>query len=65
MEYTSPEKLILALDGMDQLEVFHLVEKLPDLQWVKVGLELFVSAGPEVISELRKRGLRVFLDLKF
>jgi orotidine-5'-phosphate decarboxylase len=32
---------------------------------VKVGLELFVAAGPEVVRQLRRLGLRVFLDLKF
>ena len=35
------------------------------LRWVKVGLELFVQAGPEVVAQLRELGLRVFLDLKF
>ncbi len=65
MEQNPAEKIILALDGMNQREVFDLVEQLPNLQWVKVGLELFVSSGPEVIKELRERGLRVFLDLKF
>ena len=35
------------------------------LRWVKVGLELFVQAGPEVVGQLREQGLRVFLDLKF
>jgi orotidine-5'-phosphate decarboxylase len=32
---------------------------------VKVGLELFTAAGPQVVGALRERGLRVFLDLKF
>ena len=35
------------------------------LRWVKVGLELFVQVGPEVVAQLREQGLRVFLDLKF
>ena len=35
------------------------------LRWVKVGLELFVQAGPDVVAQLRGQGLRVFLDLKF
>ena len=35
------------------------------LRWVKVGLELFVQAGPQVVAQLREQGLRVFLDLKF
>ena len=32
---------------------------------MKVGLELFVQAGPTVVVQLREQGLRVFLDLKF
>ncbi len=61
----SNEKLILALDGLEIHEVFALVEKLPELRWVKVGLELFLIAGPGIVSDLRQRGLRVFLDMKF
>lgn len=38
---------------------------VPELRWVKVGLELFVAAGPPVVQRLRDQGLRVFLDLKF
>ena len=59
------EKIILALDGMDKNNVMNFVEKIPQLIWVKVGLELFVSEGPEILSILRDKGKRVFLDLKF
>src|SRR5439155_94605 len=31
----------------------------------KVGKELFVSAGPEVVRKIRATGASVFLDLKF
>jgi orotidine-5'-phosphate decarboxylase len=41
------------------------VETIPELRWVKVGLELFTLAGPGSVAQLRQRGLRVFLDLKF
>jgi len=41
------------------------VETIPELRWVKVGLELFTLAGPGIVAQLRQRGLRVFLDLKF
>ncbi len=61
----SSENLILALDGMDKFEVFNLINQLPKLRWVKVGLELFLSAGPEVVTNLKDQGLKVFLDLKF
>ena len=33
--------------------------------WFKVGLELFVAAGPAVLEPLVARGHSVFLDLKF
>ena len=65
MTFDPTEKLILALDGMDSLEAIALVSRLPRLKWVKVGLELFITAGPETLAELSKLGVRIFLDLKF
>ncbi len=59
------EKIILALDGMDPSEAISLVSRIPKLTWVKIGLELFVSAGPDFISILRDKGKKIFLDLKF
>jgi orotidine-5'-phosphate decarboxylase len=32
---------------------------------LKVGKELFTSAGPQFVEQLQKRGFDVFLDLKF
>ena len=54
------EKLILALDGMSKEDVFSLLKKLPETIWVKVGLELFVSEGPEILIELREQKKRIF-----
>ena len=59
------EKIIVALDGMNKNNVFNLLEKIPEIIWVKVGLELFVSEGPDVLSILRDKGKKIFLDLKF
>ena len=59
------EKIIIALDGMDKDNVFNLLEQIPEIIWVKVGLELFVSEGPDVLSILREKGKKIFLDLKF
>ena len=59
------ERLILALDGCDGDGAMALVEGIPGLCWVKVGLELFVHCGPGIVERLRSRGLQVFLDLKF
>ncbi|MFN7228851.1 MAG: orotidine-5'-phosphate decarboxylase [Synechococcaceae cyanobacterium] len=59
------DRLILALDRADAASAFALAAAVPDLRWVKVGLELFSAAGPPVVAQLRDRGLQVFLDLKF
>jgi orotidine-5'-phosphate decarboxylase len=59
------DRIILALDRGTAEEALALVAAIPELRWVKVGLELFTAAGPGVVRELRQRGLRVFLDLKF
>ena len=53
------EKIIIALDGMDKNNVFNLLEKVPGIIWVKVGLELFVSEGPDVLSVLRDKGKKI------
>ena len=59
------ERIIVALDGMNPEQALAFTQQLDGLRWVKVGLELFVQAGPEVVAQLREQGLRVFLDLKF
>ena len=59
------DRIILALDRGHAEEALALAATVPELRWVKVGLELFTAAGPEVVRELRRCGLRVFLDLKF
>ena len=59
------ERIIVALDGMAPDQALALSAQVEGLRWVKVGLELFVQAGPEVVAQLRDQGLRVFLDLKF
>jgi orotidine-5'-phosphate decarboxylase len=60
------KRLIVALDVPDAASADELVSKLEgQCQWVKVGLELFVAAGPSVLEPLLKRGCSVFLDLKF
>ena len=66
MPATTPaERIIVALDGLDSVSALALAAAIPDLLWVKVGLELFTAAGPQVVRELRGQGKRVFLDLKF
>jgi len=62
---TAADQIIVALDGMAPEQALAFCQSVDGLRWVKVGLELFVQAGPEVIAQLRDQGLRVFLDLKF
>ena len=59
------DRIIVALDGMDPEQALAFSAQVEGLRWVKVGLELFVQAGPAVVAQLRDHGLRVFLDLKF
>jgi orotidine-5'-phosphate decarboxylase len=59
-------RLIVALDVPDASAAASLVARLEGTcTWFKVGLELFVAAGPAVLESLLKRGHSVFLDLKF
>ena len=32
--------------------------------FVKIGMELFYAEGPEIVREIKKRGHKIFLDLK-
>ena len=62
----NPTKIIVALDFADAASALVLVERLdPALCRLKVGKELFTSAGPEFVRMLVARGYDVFLDLKF
>nr|WP_293097865.1 orotidine-5'-phosphate decarboxylase [Okeania sp. SIO2F4] len=61
----SIEKIIVPLDVPTEAAAIALIDKLPEIIWWKVGLELFVSCGPEILSILEQRQKRIFLDLKF
>ena len=58
------ERIIVALDVGSKEEVEEALDKLPQVRFVKVGMELFYSAGPQLLQILKDRGLRIFLDLK-
>ena len=60
------DRLILALDVPSSAEAERLLDRVQDqIVFVKVGLELYTAAGPEMVQRLITRGKRVFLDLKF
>jgi len=60
------DKLIFALDADNYEEALSWVELLSGhVGMFKVGKELFTAVGPKIIESIKKRGQRVFLDLKF
>jgi orotidine-5'-phosphate decarboxylase len=58
-------ELILALDTPRGADALRLLDRLPALEWVKVGSILMTREGPDFIRTLTGRGLKVFLDLKW
>ena len=59
-------KIIVALDYSDAQSALDLVARLePALCRLKVGKELFVTAGPQLLEKFMQRGFEIFLDLKF
>lgn len=60
------DRLILALDVPSSDEAERFMDQIQDqITFVKVGLELYTAAGPDMVQRLVNRGKRVFLDLKF
>jgi len=59
------EKIIVPLDVSREEEAIALLNQLPEVQFWKVGLELFVSTGSTILQTLKSRQKRIFLDLKF
>jgi orotidine-5'-phosphate decarboxylase len=63
---TAKDKLIVALDIDSADRARSIVNDLRDsVGMFKVGLQLFLAAGPDFVRELTRTGLRIFLDLKF
>lgn len=66
MTAQAKEKIIVALDAPNAAAAEKLLTNLGDsVTWVKVGLQLFTAEGPELVREIKSRGYKVFLDLKF
>jgi len=57
-------RLIVALDTASWEQALEWVDRLPQVLWWKVGLELFTAVGPQILQALKERGKRIFLDLK-
>lgn len=59
------KRLIVALDYPNVEEARVLIQHLQDIPCtIKVGMQLFYSAGPDFVRELKTKGYSVFLDLK-
>ncbi len=57
--------VIIACDFSSDKEVFDFLDLFTEEKpYVKIGMELFYSAGPDIVREIKKRGHKIFLDLK-
>lgn len=57
--------VIVACDFPNKEEVLNFLDKFTGRKpFVKIGMELFYGAGPEIVREIKKRGHKIFLDLK-
>lgn len=58
---------IIALDFPTREETLKFLDLFKDeanKPFVKIGMELYYSEGPEIVKEIKKRGHKIFLDLK-
>jgi orotidine-5'-phosphate decarboxylase len=59
------DKIIVALDVPTTKQALALVDELRDqISFFKIGLQLYTTAGPELVRGLVSDDLKVFLDLK-
>lgn len=59
------DKIIIALDFQSQSDLDRVLSSLKGkAKFVKVGMELFYSFGPQIVHKLKEMGFKVFLDLK-
>lgn len=57
--------VIIACDFESREKTFEFLDQFKDKKpFVKIGMELFYAAGPEIVREIKKRGHKIFLDLK-
>lgn len=57
--------VIIACDFSDRESALAFLDRFTgEKPYVKIGMELFYSAGPEIVREIKRRGHKIFLDLK-
>jgi len=57
-------KPILALDFPGEKEVFDFLKKFDEPLFVKIGMELYMQEGPDIVRKVKDLGHDIFLDLK-
>ena len=57
--------VIIACGFSSKAKVLEFLDKFTEEKpYVKIGMELFYGEGPEIVREIKKRGHKIFLDLK-
>lgn len=57
--------VIVACDFENAAKAYDFLDRFTDRKpFVKIGMELFYSEGPEIVRQIKKRGHKIFLDLK-
>jgi len=60
------ERLILAVDTSSKDEACHYLKELHnDIGMFKIGLQLFMRYGPEILKVFQSSGAKIFLDCKY
>lgn len=57
--------VIVACDFASAKDTFEFLDKFTGRKpFVKIGMELYYAEGPSIVKEIKKRGHKIFLDLK-
>ena len=57
--------VIIACDFNTAEETFKFLDNFTEEKpYVKIGMELYYAEGPAIVKEIKKRGHKIFLDLK-
>lgn len=57
--------MIIACDFASAEETYRFLDRFGGVRpYVKIGMELYYAEGPQIVRELKRRGHKIFLDLK-
>ena len=58
-------EVIIACDFSSAAELYAFLDRFGEERpFVKIGMELFYAEGPAIVREIKRRGHKIFLDLK-